>query len=89
MGSGDRHVPDPTNAAAIMDYQPSQCPALRGYTRTLHPVSELTPGDLWRPDPDRDPHTVTEVHHTRDRATHLDRITVVDQYAQPFSYQSD
>jgi hypothetical protein len=29
------------------------------------------------------------VHHTRDRATHLHRITVVDQFAQPFSYRSD
>ena len=50
-----------TNAAAIIDHQPSLRPAGRGYTRTLHPAAELTPGDLWRPDPDQDPHTVTEV----------------------------
>src|ERR1700710_2572267 len=75
-----------TNAAAIIDHQPSPRPAARGYTRTLHPAAELTPGDLWRPDPDQDPHTVTEVHHTPNRATHLDRITLIDQYAQAFTY---
>jgi hypothetical protein len=32
---------------------------------------------------------VTEVHHTRDRATRHVHITVVDQYAQPFHYRSD
>ena len=54
-----------TNANAIIDHHPSLRPAVRGYTRTWHHVSQLTPGDLWRPDPDRDPHTVTEVHHHR------------------------
>ena len=78
-----------TNATAIIDHHPAQRSSGRGYTRSLHPAAELSPGDLWRPDPDRDPHTVTEVHHTRDRATHLHRITLVDQYAQPYSYRSD
>jgi len=34
------------NAAAIIDHQVSPRPAGRGYTRTLHHISELTPGDL-------------------------------------------
>ena len=78
-----------TNATTIIDHHPSHRAAARGYTRTLHPAAELTPGDLWRPDPDRDPHTVTEVHHTRDRKGPHHWITLVDQYAQPYSYRSD
>ncbi len=76
-----------TNATTIIDHRPSPRPTGRGYTRTLHPAAELTPGDLWRPDPGRDPHTVTEVHHNRKGRQHW--ITLVDQYAQPFSYRSD
>ena len=57
------------NASAIIDHHPSLRPAGRGYTRTFHHASQLSPGDLWRPDPDQDPHTVTEVHRTRDRKT--------------------
>ena len=77
-----------TNATAVIDHQPSPRPAVRGDTRTWHPAAELSPGDLWRPDPDRDPHTVTEVHHTRDRKGPHHWITLVDQYAQPYSYRS-
>ncbi len=32
---------------------------------------------------------MTEVHRTRDRATLLVHITVVDQYAQSFRYRSE
>jgi len=77
------------NASAIIDHHTSLRPAGRGYTRTFHHASQLSPGDLWRPESDQDPHTVTEVHHTRDRATRHVHITVVDQYAQPFHYRSD
>ena len=78
-----------TNATTILDHHPSHRVAARGYTRTLHHAAELTPGDLWRPDPNQDPHTVTEVHHTRDRKGPHHWITLVDQYAQPYSYRSD
>ena len=78
-----------TNATAVIDHHPSLRPAVRGYTRTWHHVSQLTPGDLWRPDPDRDPHTVTEVHHHRDRNNARDRVTVVDQYAHAYTYRVD
>lgn len=39
------------------------------------------------PDPDQDPHTVTEMHRTRDRKYGPDRVTLVDQYAGPFRYR--
>ena len=79
-----------TNATAVIDRQPSPRPAVRGYTRTWHPAAELSPGDLWRPDPDRDPHTVTEVHHLRNQNDHSpERVTVVDQYAHAYTYRSD
>jgi hypothetical protein len=78
-----------TNAAAIIDHQPNRRPASRGYTRTWHSAAELSPGDLWRPDPDQAPHTVTEVHRTRDRKSRHRWVTLVDQYAQPYSYRSD
>jgi hypothetical protein len=77
------------NASAIIDHHPSLRPTGRGYTRTFHHASQLAPGDLWRPDPDQDPHTVTEVHRTRDRRYGPDWITLVDQYAQPFRYRSN
>ena len=32
---------------------------------------------------------MTEVHHTRDRKGPHHWITLVDQYAQPYSYRSD
>ena len=77
------------NATAIIDHHPSLRPAGRGYTRTAHLACQFSPGDLWRLDPDRDPHTVTEVHRTRDRTTLTDRVTLVDQYAQAYSYRSN
>jgi hypothetical protein len=68
-------------ATTIIDHHPG-----RGYTRTWHHACRLSPGDLWRPDPNGRPRTVTEVHRTRDRANLPD---LVDQYAQAFSYRSD
>ena len=89
MGSGERHVPDPSQRDHDHRLPPEPAARHRGYTRTWHHAYQLSPGDLWRPDPDRAPHTVTEVRRTRDRKTRLDRITLVDQYAQAFSYRSN
>ena len=77
------------NATAIIDHHPSLRPGGRSYTRTVHHASQLSPGDLFRPDPDQDPHTVTEVHRTHDRKYGPDWITLVDQYARPFRYRSN
>jgi hypothetical protein len=76
-------------ATMIAEHRPGLPPAGRGYTRTWHLACRLSPGDLLRPDPDGRPHTVTEVHRTRGRNDLPDRITLVDQYAQAFSYRSD
>ena len=77
------------NASAIIDHHPALRAAGRGYTRTFHHASQFSPGDLWRPDPDQDPHTVTEAHRTRDRKYGPDWITLIDQYARPFRYRSN
>jgi hypothetical protein len=77
------------NASAIIDHHPSLRPAGRAYTRTFHHASQLSPGDLFRPDPDQDPHTITEVHRTHDPKYGPDWITLVDQYARPFRYRSN
>ena len=70
------------NATAIIDHHPTGRPATQRYTRTWHHASQLNPGDLWRPDPDQPPHTVTEVHRTR-VWNGPDQITLIDQYAHP------
>ena len=77
------------DATAIIDHYPSLRPAGRAYTRTWHHAAQLSPGDLFRPEPDRDPHTVTEVHRTRDRSNGPDWITLIDQYAHPYTYRSN
>jgi hypothetical protein len=76
------------NATAIIDHHHTGRPATQRYTRTWHHASQLNPGDLWRPDPDQAPHTVTEVHRTR-VWNGPDQITLVDQYAHPYSYRSN
>jgi hypothetical protein len=77
------------NATAINDHHPSPRLGGRGHTRTFHLASQLSPGDMWLPDPNLDPHTVTEVHRTPDRNNLPDRVTLVDQYARAFSYRTD
>jgi hypothetical protein len=59
-------------ATTIIDHHPG-----RGYTRTWHHACRLSPGDLWRPDPNGRPRTVTEVHRTRDRANLPDLVDPV------------
>lgn len=75
------------NASAVIDHHHTARPATQRYTRTWHHASQLTPGDLWRPDPDRAPHTVTEVHRTRGTWNTPDQVTLVDQYAHAYSYR--
>ena len=77
------------NTTAIIDHHTSQRPTGRAYTRMFHHAAQLSPGDLFRPVPDRGPHTVTEVHRTRDRRNGRDWITLVDQYANPYCYRSN
>jgi len=47
-----------TNAATVLDH-PDRVPPARGYTRTLHHIGHLSPGDLWRPIDPEHPRTVT------------------------------
>lgn len=70
------------NAAAVLDHQDNAPPA-RGYTRTQHHAGYLSPGDLWRPDPDGQPHVVTAT------SRHHGRITLVDQYGRTYPYPAD
>lgn len=67
------------NAAAVLDHQDGRPPG-PGYTRTRHHIGHLSPGDLWRPDPDRTPHTVTSVNRRGGR------IELTDQYGLAHSY---
>lgn len=67
------------NAAAVLDHQDGR-PRSPGFTRTRHHIGHLSPGDLWCPDPDGIPHTLTMVSR-RDG-----RIVLVDQYAVAYRY---
>ena len=67
------------NAISVLDH--SATPANdRGYTRTLHHIGHLSPGDLWRPVEVERPRTVTAVHR------HQDEITLADQQGSIFAY---
>jgi len=67
------------NAAAVIDHQDGRPPG-PGYTRTRHHIGHLSPGDLWYPNPDGTPHTVTKVHRRGGR------IVLTDQYGLAHSY---
>ena len=67
------------NATTLLEHRDKTPPA-RGYTRTQHHAGYLSPGDLWRPDPDGQPHVVTAV------GRHHDRITLTDQYGLTYPY---
>ena len=70
------------NAAAVLDHQDVRPPA-RGYTCTRHHAGHLMPGDLWRPGPDGQPHTVTGI------VRHNGRVTLIDQYGSGYRYPAD
>jgi hypothetical protein len=67
------------NAAAVLEYQ-NGWPRSWGFTRTRHHIGHLSPGDLWCPDPDGAPHTLTSVSRRNGR------IELVDQYGVAFRY---
>ncbi len=67
------------NAADVFDHQNEPAPG-RGYTRTRHHVGHLTPGDQWRPDPNRPPCTVTATRRRHGR------ITLTDQTGVSYPY---
>src|SRR5450755_3606895 len=69
-----------TNAATVLDHL-DRVPPARGYTRTLHHIGHLSPGDLWRPIDREHPRTVTVIHRHRG-----DRITLTDQHGTTFAY---
>lgn len=70
------------NAAAVIDHRCPPPPA-RSYTRTRHHAGHLTPGDVWRPDPDQQLRTVTAIHH------HHGHIALTDQYGATYTYPAD
>lgn len=70
------------NAVAVLGHRLGRPPA-RGYTCTRHHVGRLSPGDLWRPDPERPPQTVTAVNRQPGR------IVLRDQYGHIYLYPSD
>jgi hypothetical protein len=69
-----------TNAATVLDHL-DRVPPARGYTRTLHHIGHLSPGDLWRPIDREHPRTVTVIHRHGG-----DRITLTDQHGTTFAY---
>jgi hypothetical protein len=68
-----------TNAATVLDHL-DRVPPARGYTRTLHHIGHLSPGDLWCPVDGEYPRTAVLVH----RHHHL--ITLTDQHGTTFAY---
>ena len=70
------------NAVDVLDHQDGRSPN-PGYTRTLHHIGHLGPGDWWFPEPDSLPHTVTEVHR------HNGRIVLTDQFGSGYSHSGD
>jgi hypothetical protein len=63
----------------VLDHHDGRPPA-PGYTRTRHHIGHLCPGDLWCPDPDGSPHTVTTVNRREGR------IVLVDQFGVAYHY---
>jgi hypothetical protein len=70
------------NAATVHDHHdPTE--SRRGYTCTGHHAGYLSPGDLWNPDQDRPPCTVTAVHWR------YEGVTLIDQYGNTSRYPID
>ncbi|HYN72034.1 MAG TPA: hypothetical protein VES60_05985 [Nakamurella sp.] len=69
------------NATAVLDHPPCR-PNTTGYTRTLHHIGHLSPGDLWWPVEEERPRTVSAVRR------HRDGTTVADQQGVVFAYPS-
>ena len=59
-------------ATTVLDHR--EVPPPRGYTRTRHHAVHLLPGDLWRPGPDGQPHTVTDVDRHNGHVTLTDHM---------------
>lgn len=70
------------NASVVLDHVPVAPPSL-GYTRTMHHSSLISPGDLWRPNPNEHPHIVKSIDHFQGR------LTMTDQDDQLFHYPRD
>jgi hypothetical protein len=70
------------NAAEVLDHCASKTPG-GGFTRTCHHAGHLSPGDLWRPEQRGRPHTVTELRR------HADRIILIDQAGETYSYPTN
>jgi hypothetical protein len=69
------------NATAVLDHPPCR-PNATAYTRTLHHIGYLSPGDLWWPVEEGRPRTVSAVRR------HGAEITVADQQGVVFAYPS-
>ena len=67
------------NATAVLDHPPCR-PNAVAYTRTLHHIGYLSPGDLWWPAEEDRPRTVSAIHR------HGAEITVADQQGVVFAY---
>ena len=67
------------NAAVVLDHQDGRPPA-PGYTRTTHHIGHVSPGDLFCPNPDGIPHTVTAVKRR------AGRIVLIDQFEIGYHY---
>jgi hypothetical protein len=67
------------NALAVLDHQDGH-PPRPGYTRSRHHIGNVSPGDLWFPDLDGHPHTVTEIDHRNSR------IVLIDQFGTAYRY---
>jgi hypothetical protein len=70
------------NAARDLDHREVAPPA-RGYARTRRHAGFLMPGDLWRPGPGGQPHTVTGVVH------HNGSVTPTHRYRAAYRYPTD
>lgn len=70
------------NAVAVLDHHDGRPPA-HGYTRTLHHIGHLAPGDWWFPGQDTQPHTVTATHRRNGQ------IILIDQYGTAYAYSGD
>ena len=69
-----------SNAALVLDHHQGRA-FTPGYTRARHHIGHVSPGDLWRPDPDGPPRTVTAL------ARRSGRIVLIDQYGVVHRYQ--
>jgi hypothetical protein len=67
------------NAAAVFEHRARTTPR-GGYTETVHHVGHLAPGDLWRPNPERPPHVVTDVRHRGNAVSLTDQLGQIHRY---------